>query len=372
MAGRLLNIKFEEQNSLLEKQREFSSFFKKLPQAAMLLNDANQIVLYSEGLKKHLQINNGSSLLGLSAGELIKCENAGKAEAGCGTFAKCKSCNIRTAIAKSKAINGPASCRCSITTTKVNLFRKQVYFFSASPFYSPFDKFTLCYLDDISEIKHIHAQEHSFFHDLLNTVGNLMGAIDLAEHSDEKELRSEGFEIIREVIDLMLEEIKEQKDLLGVESGEYKIVKEPFIIEQLLDSIKKQVHLFSDAAGVNLVFKKYNDNLICESDQTLLRRVIINCLKIAISESNGFGEVQLDYSIEGDTIIFKIKNEAFISMKKQLMLFQRILSSGEKDCCMGSYRILAITEKYLDGYISFETSESNNKGTTISIRIPLF
>jgi signal transduction histidine kinase len=105
-----------------------------------------------------------------------------------------------------------------------------------------------------------------------------------------------------------------------------------------------------------------SDDVTFDSDATLLRRVIGNMTKNALEACPAGGTVTLSCSTDPQRVLFSVHNPAVIPPHVQVQLFQRSFSTKGPGRGVGTYSMKLLSERYLDGEVSFTSSAE--QGTT--------
>ena len=111
--------------------------------------------------------------------------------------------------------------------------------------------------------------------------------------------------------------------------------------------------------------------LVINTDETLLRRVLINTIKNALEASTDNQEIKV-YSNSGDNgkpgfFNINVRSYPLIPKDVQLQLFQRAYSTKGPGRGWGTYSIRLLTEGYLGGRVSYVSNERQRTLFTISI-----
>ena len=220
-------------------------------------------------------------------------------------------------------------------------------------------------LEDISEKKQI---ERIFFHDVVNTAGNLRGLAYVLSENLENQTKYKFAKLIQQQADQILSEIKAHRYLLASRSSDFKPeIKKLFS----LDFLSNIVSSFSSAGlpnGSTLRIKETSKNVEFESDPSILTRVLGNMIKNALEASEHGEVITLGCSLEEGMITFWIHNNAVIPEAIQGQLFSRSVSTKGEGRGLGSYSLRILTEQFLKGKIFFTSVEG--KGTTFVVYYP--
>ncbi len=360
--------KIKNEFNYLLINNEIQKIFEILPNMAGLLNEFNQFVFYNKPLFTNLGLT-PEQILSFRPGEILQCQNSDKTDYGCGTSEYCKYCGAFQAIEKCKLLLQKTVMECNILTKDAdNAYNLLV---TCYPVEITGKIYTVIILEDISDKKRKEALERIFFHDVLNTAGGIAGVLDYLTDSTSDltpdELKNLLVEVKKASFDL-LEEIQAQKDLVAAENNnlipDYKEIDLTDLIIEVIVNIK----YLNVAIGKEIIFhNQLSDNKIITS-KILLRRVILNLLKNALEASIINQIVEIIAKNENDTIIISIKNEAVIPENIKSQIFQKNFSTKGTNRGLGTYSIKLLTEKYLQGKVSFISNDEDK--TIFTIKIP--
>jgi signal transduction histidine kinase len=86
-------------------------------------------------------------------------------------------------------------------------------------------------------------------------------------------------------------------------------------------------------------------------------------------EASGPGDtVTLSCAREGGSVAFTVHNPSFMPRDVQLQIFQRSFTTKGEGRGIGTYSMKLLTERYMHGTISFQTSP--DIGTTFKMTVP--
>lgn len=202
----------------------------------------------------------------------------------------------------------------------------------------------------------------------MNTAGGLMGLAELLEDTADPDLAKEFILDIQSSAKLLVEQIREQRDLILAEKNELKFSTKPL---QSLDLLSQVVAHFANHEAFRhrrILIDPKAENLVFTSNQQLLHRVLGNMLKNALEASGDRDTVWLGSRYQDGQVEFWVNNPGVIPREVQLQIFQRSFSTKGNGRGLGTYSMKLLTERYLQGSISFTVSEE--KGTTFFARYP--
>lgn len=343
----------------------------------MILNARRQIVFANKML---LELFNCSlkKVLGKRPGEIFSCVNSTINEGGCGTSRLCQYCGAVNAILE--ALNGKNSekeCRISSFENGRNTsYDLQV---SARPVTFENESYIFFSVIDISDKKRKEILEKTFFHDLLNTAGGMIGLTHLLQDQlkGHNEDSADTAELICDLTDKLLSEIQTHRKLLSAENGDLEVSIKEFSLNEFLESIAKTVQTMnhqntygqsSTGTETRFVLKKHKD-LKLQTDSTLLQKILLNMIKNAAEAPNCTPVVTIDTEILKNEVCFRVHNDFYIAQETQGQIFQRSFSTKGSNRGIGTYSMKIFGENYLNGKVEFSSDPEN--GTVFTLKIPL-
>ncbi len=351
----------EEQQALVEFAIGDRRCLDAVPEPLVVLNALRQVTFANTAFLHSIGKKTTAEVLGVRPGEALNCTHAA-ATGGCGTTEFCRTCGAVTAILESQ--QGQQSQReCRILTdgdgSALDLH------VMASPFDVKGERYTLFAVQDISDQKRRKALERIFFHDILNAAGGLQGLAQLEIDGDND---NEFVEIVHRIASQLVAEIRAQRELNAAENNELVTSPVPLRSKDVLEEVIGCYAGHEVARGRSLVIGA-GDDVSFIADAGLIRRVLGNMVKNAL-EASGSGEtVTVTSRSNHEVIFFTVHNPAVMSPEVRLQIFQRSFSTKGMDRGLGTYSIKLLTERYLGGQVSFESTP--DAGTTFCITLPL-
>ncbi|MGC8780610.1 MAG: ATP-binding protein [Anaerolineae bacterium] len=335
-----------------------------IPDIVVMLNRYRQIIFANRSTSA-LFGRDVAQVLGLRPGEALNCVHAYESEGGCGTTAFCSTCGAVRAILTSQ--HGQADvqeCRILVRDSS-DALDLRVW---AVPYRSNGDRLTIFTIHDIRDEKRRAALERIFFHDVLNTASAISFAAQIIRETKPAELQDLP-ELLSDLTERLIEEIKAQRDLLSAENHELVVHPEVIDPEALLRSVIEAYRQHQVAQGRAIRLALPDERPTFVSDPTLIRRVLGNMLKNAL-EATPVGEtVTLGYRLDGEQIEFWVHNPTAMPRDVQLQVFQRSFSTKGRDRGLGTYSMKLLSERYLQGKVTFDSSPAT--GTTFRAIYPL-
>ncbi len=339
-------------------------FLDAVPDVYLILDSNREVVYTNKTMKELLSDKPEGFIFGRRPGELLNCRHFVESEHGCGTTETCKTCGAFNAIISSlDGQDAIMECRIEQHGTGDALdFRVWT-----TPYEVNGKRYSILAMSDISNEKRKEALERIFFHDIMNTATGLRGMAQLvAEYPDDTD---EFKELIVNLTDRLVDEINAQRMLVHAENSElqadFELVNSKSLLQNTLDVYRKnyltkhkELQLDSSTAEVDF-----------HSDKTLLRRVLLNMVKNAIEASPMGSVVTAGCTRNGEVVEFWVHNPSFIPREIQLQIFKRSFSTKGTGRGLGTYSMKLISERYLNGKVSFTSSEEN--GTVFTATYPI-
>ena len=336
-----------------------------VPDILVMLNKERQTVFANLTLLDFLGLKDEADVAGLRPGEILNCIHAFKNEGGCGTTEFCKTCGAVNAILTSQqGRQDIQECRISRKNGGEALDLR-VW---ATPLRMNSELFTLFAAVDISHEKRRRGLERIFFHDILNTAIGLRGFAELLMDTDPKEL-DEYIEMIYRLTERLIEEVNAQRELSAAENNELSIHPSPISSLGLLKDIVDLYAIHEVADQRHIRIDSHAEDVTFTTDKTLLGRVIGNMVKNALEASQPDENVTVGCKVLKEEVQFWVHNPNFMPRDVQLQIFQRSFSTKGAGRGLGTYSIKLLSERYLNGKVSFTTSPE--QGTKFKGSYPL-
>jgi nitrogen-specific signal transduction histidine kinase len=369
-AKRASTSEIEADYEILNNTDWIRSFLNTMPEVVAILNPERQIIFGNDELMKLLEISDLKHLIGKRPGEALKCINSSIMEAGCGTCEKCRYCGAVNSILESQITSTKVTKDCRITTEENGNHEYLDLKVTTAPFNFNGNLYFILSIEDISDRNRRAILERLFFHDILNIVGSLKGISDLLIRSDnDADTSGKYIGIVNDLSKELLEEILAQRVMVFAEHGELQPSFGPVnSIDILNDTVNYLLHhKVSSDRIIEIDLLAYSIEI--QSDNMLLKRVVLNMLKNALEATPKGGKVNLNCKHEGSYIFFTVRNPGTIPLKVQSQIFQRSFSTKGRGRGLGTYSIKLLTERYLNGSVGFTSSLED--ATEFFVKIPI-
>ncbi len=351
---------------LLKGTRLVENIINEIPTILMILNQHHQVVFMNQRLTDEFGVLS-ENLLGRRPGEIVNCVHARKHHAGCGATESCNECGSIKVIlgVKNNKVREEDDYR--VTTADGKALDYKIW---ASPYVMDDKDYTLVTMLNNADEKRRQALEHTFFHDVNNTLSVLSNYSQLLIKGKKPEKTEHYVGMVRSATNHLINEISSQRNLLQAEAGDLSVD-----LSQInsISFIKAITQIFSEYS--NWQHKSIRVDGDAEefefcSDRSLLNRVLANMIKNALEATQKGEEVVLTCSHENDCCNFSVHSHKHMAHSIQLQVFQRSFSTKGAGRGIGTYSMKLFGEKYLKGKVWFKSSEE--RGTTFNITIPTY
>ncbi len=334
----------------------------------VVVNAERRIVYANKSFLDFFGRKSQDELCGARPGEVLRCIHAEKA-GGCGISEACEFCGVLQSILETQASGAPSTKECRITSSEDGTTSHFEFLVRTFPFDLDGIPFILVSFRDISEQKKRIALERVFFHDILNTVSSVKVYIDLLKATAKDDavkklvLRLEG------ISKTLMDEIMTQKIMVSAENRTLRPQRNLMESAALIRQVIQQMEEHETARKKRLVMAPFSETVVFTSDDSLLRRILVNMIKNALEASPEEATVTVGCrQVDRTTVGFWVHNPTVIPEKIRSQIFQRYFSTKGEDRGLGTYSMKLLTEEYLKGRITFETSRE--KGTTFTVTLP--
>lgn len=354
----------QAQSKLLQEKFSLDGILDSIPQILMILNPDRQIVYANQQLLDFFGMDDAQVTFGKRPGEIFNCIHSFESEGGCGTTEFCRECGAVNAILDAQ--KGAQSIReCRILTQGQEALDLRVW---ARPYSFQGLDFTIFTVTDIANEKRREALERTFFHDILNTAGNILGASSLLK-DEATEIKTDLREIIQNNSTRLVGEIRSQQMLLEAEKGILTVHPQQLETQALLTKVMQGYSRSQFARKKELKLGSDSVDMVINSDEALLGRILGNLLKNALEATADFETITLSASKVGDEVHFTVHNPNHMPRPVELQVFQRSFSTKGAGRGIGTYSIKLFAERYLGGRVWFNTDV--DAGTTFTVALPV-
>ncbi len=332
--------------------------------ALVVLNAERQIVWANAALEALADEHEGGGVLGFRPGEVLGCVRTARGEA-CGTTDFCRTCGAAQAIVSSQQGSADVrECRMQLSDPGEALDLQ----ISTRPLVLDGVRYTVFAVKDISHEKRRRVLERVFFHDVMNTAGNLRTITDLLAHAPAH--RQDRFKrMLGVAVEQLIDEIGRQQELVAAEEGQLRVrpaaIDTSVVLEEVMDAYLQ----LSNLAHCRLRLDPASEVVEFTSDPSLVKRVLGNMLKNALEASQTGETVTLGGgpAPEGG-VRFWVHNPACMPKAVRSQVFQRSFSTKEAGRGIGTYSMQLLTCKYLQGSLGFTSTPED--GTTFTATYP--
>ncbi|MFO7924384.1 MAG: HAMP domain-containing sensor histidine kinase [Bacteroidales bacterium] len=337
----------------------FSSLLEDIPSLIIIMNHYRQVIYMNRKFSGSVGKNNSNLKLGMRPGECLLCVHAVNSEFGCGSTDFCKVCGFANAIRRSET-GKDASGECNIT---LNHGETLTYSVHTRPFKHNGRPYIFAYMQDISDMKTRELLENIFLHDINNSITALNGLNELMDELPPYETKN----IIKDLSMRLTDEIHSYRLITEAENHSLSVMVGRVDVDNLLGNIIKSLLNVSHLRKRKV--EHVRSGIFVYTDETLLRRVLINTMKNALEASGDGQQVTVWTEINGDdgAVSINVRSYPLIPREVQLQLFQRSFSTKGSGRGWGTYSIRLLTENYLGGKVTFVSNSKQRTLFTITI-----
>ncbi len=365
-AGRDEPDELERKHNLVASVPLLQRTIDAISDIVVILNRRRQVVAANRRLLELLECE-PRAVMGKRLGELLGCKNAPDGPDGCGTAHDCSLCGAVNAILESQRLDDQVTreCRISLADPIGAALDLKV---SATAVGVDEESFTICVAKDISDQKRLGVLARLFFHDVMNTAGNIQGYTELLrERLTSNAAENEDLAELAQLSEELVEEIRAQRDLTYAENGELDPDFQPVRTLELLQHLQRTFARHPVARNRTIALGETWVGTIV-TDSRLLGRVLGNMIKNALEAIPQGQTVTLQCQELGDNVVFSVNNPGVMPRDVQRQVFQRSFSTKSKSGRgIGTHSIKLLGERYLGGQVGFISDPSD--GTTFSIRL---
>ncbi len=354
-----------EKITVINNNQFVVNLIKSLSGMLAIIDEHRQVVAVNDDLVKSFGWKTSFDVFGLKPGEIIHCEHASEQPNGCGTTKHCATCGAAIAIVTSLGTDSSVEKICSASVTNDNLKSDICFKIRAVPVTIESIKFVLLFIQDMTVLNTLTSMERMFFHDINNTIGGLLGTIDLLLFDKPNDTKLKDlFKMTKQIAD----EIQIQKTLLENKAELYQIVETRVKMADFVDELQLMFSVHPVAKN-KILTVDHGDTITVITDYTILYRIVVNMLKNAFEASQDGDTVRLLVDELDDVTKIKVWNKCYIPEDIQMRIFQRHFSTKDEiGRGVGTYSMKFLGEKILKCKIGFESSQT--KGTIFWIAIP--
>ncbi len=344
----------------------FKTFLEALPYLGFIIDNYNKILYYNEKIATTLSIKTEDEIVGKRPGDLFGCVNALSNTDGCGYHSACQYCGILRTIIESRKCGFRTENKTQLLTRRSDQNAAHDLKVVATPFSFQEHQYVIVTFEDLSCENRRQMLERIFFHDIINSVGSLMGLAELFEN-DLQSITKEDVTLLSQASQKIYDEIQSQKILLSAETNELAVVKVPINAADLIHESVKQMLFLARNQQKDIIIAKSEPGM-CTTDIVLFQRILINLLKNAIEAISPGEIVTCNYFDDTNFLTVSINNPGVIPDEIKYHIFQRSYSTKGIGRGIGTYSVKLLVEQYLGG-LTFFLSEPET-GTTFYVRIP--
>lgn len=211
----------------------------------------------------------------------------------------------------------------------------------------------------------------SVSHELRTPLTSIKGwAITIKEFGNDKEMLSDGLEIIEKESDRLTSMVEELLDFSKFVSGKITLNNREVNIEDIVKHIHNQYIPRANRDNVEFIVK-YEDMPIMKTDDNRLKQVFINLLDNAFKFTPSGGKVEFSASRRSNYLIFKVSDTGCGIPSEDLPKVKEKFFKGKNSNSKNGIGLSICDEiiALMNGV--FEIESTNDEGTTVTVSIPI-
>ena len=353
-----------DQQNIIAAHPAVTAMCDAIPAPVAILDSCREIVLGNAALLEAVGVASIDELAHCRPGEALGCRIAAGAPGGCGTTEECRSCGAALAILAAGRGRGAERLSCVIDREDdvVPLELEA----SARALRLGGRDFTMVVLVDVQRQHRDRMLERMFFHDVLNTVGGVVGLAELVASGETADMPDLGAVLATQGRRLY-EQILSHRDLIAAESGDLPVNRQPIHMHDLMQETHDGIIHHACAAGRRVIMRTGPDAML-RTDPVLLGRALGNVLKNALEACPAGEAVSFTHTRENGRSVIRVWNPAAVPEEARPHLFRHPYSTRGPGRGVGAYGTRLLLERYLGGSVTFATGEQD--GTTVTVEIP--
>jgi K+-sensing histidine kinase KdpD len=356
----------KEEIEMVSHNPIITSLLRSVSGLLAVLDEHRQIIALNDSFLRMLGIPDPASVLGLRPGEALQCAHAHDMPAGCGTTLFCPTCGVAIAIVAGLGEENPAERICALSVNREGKTVDITLLVRSHPITIDNKKFLLLFLQDISREQQRAALERTFFHDINNLLGILLG---LSEQLNEENPSHYSHYILNTALRLQ-NEVAIQRSLMQGESFSYQPMWHTYSTTRIVRELEAFFTSHPVAQNKILDFSENHPDIIIKTDISLLLRVLCNMIINALEATSENYPVKIWLEQEGSSLSFCVWNRQEIPEHIARRIFQRNFSTKKQDGRgIGTYSMRLFGENILGGRVSFSTSKE--EGTVFKFTCPV-
>jgi signal transduction histidine kinase len=357
------------QKASIEKINNIKDLLSSLSYIVFILNEKRQIVFANQLMLTKLGVRDDMLIAGKRPGEALACIHTKEGPNGCGTSEFCRYCGAVNVILDVVNDKLPSTREAKITVKKGGVLEEQLDLeVSASPLQHENTNYIVFSALDITDRKRKQLLERTFFHDIINLAGSLDGIVDTLDEMDGEE-QAKFIAIAKRLSSDLIDEIMAQQQLVRAEANELSVRRQQYELKTIIINAADRIMHHHVGKNKHISLPAIDENIIINTDKTLLNRIFLNMLKNAVEAVPEGDTVTVAYEINNNKLTLKVQNNGVIPRNIQLQMFQRSFSTKGSGRGIGTYSMKLLTERYLKGTIGFRSNEKDQ--TTFYITIPV-
>lgn len=215
-------------------------------------------------------------------------------------------------------------------------------------------------------------------HQLRTPLTTVKGYISMVMDGDAGDITNEQRNLLNEAFlssERMVGLINDFLNVSRIQTGKFVIDKHPTDLSQLVNQEIDRLRASASSRNMEFVFEKPDDFPMINIDEGKIREVVMNFSDNAIYYSHEGSKIKVTLAIEGDNVIFKVKDTGIgVPIEEQAHLFSKFYraSNAKRQRPDGTGVGLFLAKKVItahNGKVLFETVQ--DEGSTFGFSLPI-
>jgi hypothetical protein len=334
----------------------------------IVMNEKRQLLTANQILFDYLGISDPATLSGQRIGEVFGCIHA-RSMLGCGASPWCRTCGATATIINCLRDNEPANGDATISVNHLQGNLSRCFQIRCVPHYIDKNRVVLLTLNEITRWRNLETLERYFLSEFSRAVNAFDCQSRMARHSGYEDLPDILEDLEKRAL-LLSGDVRLHRFLLGHNSEKHSRKPGQITISEIIDLAINSISESPYIIGKKLECPRTVENKSIFIDWQVLVRVLQNMLLNAFEHTDQGRPVRLAVEEQNENeLLFSVWNHKQIIEPMRIRVFQRHFSSRrDPGRGLGTYAIKLLSEEFLGGRVSFETSES---GTNFRLSLPI-
>lgn len=351
----------QQQTDHFRNNEKIITLLDAIPDRTVILNPQRQIIFANR--KTHEKYGDEDMpLTGKSPGELLHCVNCANEPWRCGTTSQCIFCGMNQAFIQSRK-NRHSERDCTINTVTRENCLLRVW---GIPHLENSILYSMMIIRDIQNATDQAMLEKFLLTDVREKVTRLEQT--LARQVSARLSSESILEEARQINSELSEAINDQLEMREAENDTLRTAMAGVCALRELQNIVKKIMPWLKEEKKRIVITADSERVAIQTDPTLLRRVLSDMLKNALSSVMAEEQITVACRRTGNLVEYSVSSNGCLSEEQQTQLFQRNYNLSGHARSPGLYCARLLAEKYLCGQMICKSGTA--RGTSVKLSLP--